>query len=154
MADLLGDLLADPDRDLLPHIVTLLLGLLGALLLGLFEADLAMDLVTLKVGHIATLLLRDITALGPAGAKDGHPEPALALPVAEALVVTVFPILGLPSFAAAGDRHPLQVIALALPVVVTVGAALCLCVPPTHLPMHCLALLLIHGFALKNDAKK
>ena len=29
MADLLGDLLADPDRDLLPHIVTLLLGFLG-----------------------------------------------------------------------------------------------------------------------------
>ena len=38
---------------------------LGALLLGLVEADLVMDLVTLMVGHIATLLLRDITALGP-----------------------------------------------------------------------------------------
>ena len=107
------------------------------------------------VWHITTLRLRDITTIGPLGPRYGHLEPALTLPVAEAFVVTVFPIHCVPCPAVAGDGHPLQVIALALPVVITVCAALCLSVWPTqHLPVHCLALLLIHSFALKNDAKK
>merc|ERR1719323_1766118 len=146
VTDLLGDPLAHSDGALLVHGVTLLHRPLAALLQGLVTAHLVRDLATSLSWHISTLLLGDITTH-----RVGH-LPRLLFGHIPALVMGV-------GLAGAGDGDPHLVVALALPPVLAVflvlGAALSLSVGlilrlvlvHTHLLVHCVALLLIHGLA-------
>merc|ERR1719323_868383 len=144
VADLLGDPLAHSHGALLVHCVTLLHWPLAALLQGLVTAHLVRDLATSLSWHIGTLLLGDIATHGV-----GH-LPRLLFSHIPALVMGV-------GLAGAGDGDPHLVVTLALPLVLAVllvlGAALGLSVGlilglvlvHTHLLVHCVALLLIHG---------